>query len=211
MMKTMVESGFMIPTMQFGPDDVFLFEDWEKTPVGPYRALFHFTPEDFRTLYADRPEALELVSTIHRFDRTFLSSIRTKKEPGKITIDVISSDESFHIEIAYGEPLLLKLLNPLAAHLPDFICMKEYYLKFAPRLLAPLLKTDPDQKMSGITEMGKKSTFRIYRIWRIAGGNCRKNGEEIGSIVECGYDHDMGDFRPVSKPILSKVDLLVSE
>lgn len=64
-----MERGCFIPTLQFGRKEVFLVEDWSESPVGPYKAAFHFTHDDHRTLYIDRKEGADFVSTIHRFDR----------------------------------------------------------------------------------------------------------------------------------------------
>ena len=73
------EKGWWIITIQFGPDDVFLFEDWDETPVGPYRALFHFSPDDFRTLYASTLEGRDFVSEIHRFDEKHVVDIDSRR------------------------------------------------------------------------------------------------------------------------------------
>ncbi len=201
----------MIPTLQFGGEDVFLYEDWEDTPVGPYRALFHFTPQDFRTLFASTPEALDLVPTVHRFDRVFLASIKTKRDWGNLRIEVSSAEDRYEIELGYEETPLLKVINPVAARVPDFICRNEFYLRIAPRMLAPLLGTDPNQKIGGVTEMGRKTRFRIYRMWKVTRGRCFHNGVELGILGECHFQHDMGDFRPICNPVMSKLDLIVED
>jgi hypothetical protein len=205
-----VEKGYMIPTMQFGPDDVFLYEDWEESPVGPYRALFHYSPEDFRTLYAQPEAGMEFVSTVHRFDRKVPSRIRTTWEAGRLRVEVRSDEARYDLEVEFRETPLLKLLNPLVSMAPAFLSLNPLFQKAAPRLLAPLLGTDPRQRMGGVTEMGRTTVFRIRRVWLVTGGSCSCGGRDLGDLTECHYEHDMGDFRPISRAMMTKLDLLVS-
>ncbi len=205
-----VERGYMIPTMQFGPDDVFLYEDWEESPVGPYRALFHYSPDDFRTLYAQPRAGMDFVSTVHRFDRKVPSSIRPLWGPGTLKLEVRSEEAEYYLEVRFRETPLLKLINPAVALMPAFVSFNPLFQKSAPRLLAPLLGTDPEQKMGGVTEMGRTTVFRIKKVWLVTGGSCSCGGRDLGGLTECHYRHDMGDFRPISRAMLSKLELYVS-
>jgi hypothetical protein len=205
-----VESGFMIPTLQFGPDDVFLYEDWRESPVGPYRALFHYSPDDYRTLYADPSEGMDYVSTVHRFDRKVPSKIKPSWDIGRLKLEVRSEQAEYDLEVEFKETLLLKLLNPFVVLMPDFISLNPVFQKVAPKLLAPLLGTDPDMKMGGVTEMGRTTLFKIQRVWMVTGGRCSCGGRDLGNLTECHYTHDMGDFRPISVAMLSKLELHVA-
>jgi len=205
-----LERGYMIPTLQFGPDDVFLYEDWEESPVGPYRALFHYSPEDFRTLYAEPEVGMEFVSGVHRFDRKVASRIRAAWEPGKLRVEVRSEETLYELEVEFRETPLLKLLNPLVSIAPAFLSLNPLFQKAAPRLLAPLLGTDPDQRLGGVTEMGRSTVFRIMRVWLVIGGSCKRDGRDLGELTKCCYRHDMGDFRPISRPMMTKLELLIS-
>ena len=206
----MVESGFMIPTLQFGPDDVFLYEDWRDSPAGPYRALFHYSPDDYRTLYADRPEGMEFVSTVHRFDRKVLAEVKPSWDVGRLKLQVRSEPADYDLEVEFKETLLLKLMNPLVGMMPGFLSLNPFFQKIAPKLLAPLLGTDPGQKMGGVTEMGKTTLFKIQRVWMVTGGRCSCGGRDLGNLTECHYTHDMGDFQPISVAMMSKLELHVS-
>jgi hypothetical protein len=211
-MKMFVEKGWFIITLQFGPDDVFVFEDWDETPAGPYRALFHYTPQDFRTLYVNSEEGRDLVSTIHRFDERIVTDIASRRQDGRWTIEVDTGDEgTLHMEVDYRETLLLKVVNPIVRLTPDMIARNPLYCKLVPRLAAPLMGTDPNQKMAGVTEMGRRSRFRIDRIFMVTGACCTWGGADLGPLTDCCYQHDMGDYRPVSKPVISYLSLIVED
>jgi hypothetical protein len=206
-----VESGFMIPTLQYGPDDVFLYEDWKDSPVGPYRALFHYAPDDVRTLYANTPEGLDMVPVIHRFDRRVLSDIKTTWDVGRVRVEVKSDAEDYDLEVEFKETLLLKLLNPMLKLTPGFLLLNPFVQSIAPKLLAPVMGTDPDMAMGGVTETGTLVRFKIQRMWEVAGGRCSRGDKSLGNLTECHYDHDMGDFKPMSKAMMTKLELHFSE
>lgn len=197
------ERGWFIPTLQFGRDDVFLFEDWEETPVGPYRALFHFTPEDFRTLYASSEEGRDYVSTVHRFDRKEVAEIASRRGEERWEIEVDTGEKGrLRIEVDFVETPMLKLINPVAARVPERIASRPLYCRLLPRLAAPLAGTDPNQRIAGTTELGRKTRFRLERIFKVTGGRCLWDGRDLGPLQECSYAHDMGDYRPASKPVV---------
>ncbi len=50
----------------------------------------------------------------------------------------------------------------------------------APKLLAPLLGTDPNMKMGGTTETGTLVQFEIRQMWMLTGGRCSLAGKEPG-------------------------------
>lgn len=205
-----VEKGWFIPTLQFGPDHVFLFEDWEETPAGPYRALFHFTPGDFRTLYASTSPGRDLVSTIHRFDATHVVDIKSRREGGIWWIEAETGEKGkLEMHIDLQETAMLKLLNPIASHMPDLIARNPLYCRLLPRLAGPLLGTDPSQKIMGKTEMGRQTRFRVERIHKVAGGSCNWGGEDLGTLRDCCFQHDMGAYRPVSKAVACYLSLFV--
>jgi hypothetical protein len=205
-----VERGWFIPTVQFGPHDVFLFEDWEETPVGPYRALFHFTPEDFRTLYANSEEGKDLVSSIHRFDATHVTGIVSRREHGRWVIEMDTGDRGpLSLEVAYRADGVLKAANLLTPLVPEAVARHPLYCRMLPRLAAPIMGSDPDLAIAGTTELGRKGRFRLERTYRITGGRCSWGGEDLGPLTECRYRHDMGAWRPVSVPVANYVALVV--
>jgi hypothetical protein len=206
-----VETGLMIPTLQFGPDDVFLYEDWRDSPVGPYKALFHYAPDDVRTLYASTREGLDMVPVIHRFDRRVLSDIKTSWGVGQVRVEVNSDAESYDLELEFKENLLLKLANPSLKFVPAFVLLNPVFQAVAPKLLAPVLGTDPNMSMGGNTETGTLVRFEIRRMWFVTGGRCSRNGQGLGSLCDCTQDHDMGAFRPIPKPMMTKLSLHFSE
>ncbi len=206
----LVERGLMIPTLQFGPDDVFLYEDWEDSPVGPYRALFHYSPDDFRTLYAWPERGMEFVSTVHRFDRKVPARIVPQWKTGGLDLKVRSDEADYDLSVDFRETFLLKMLNPVVALMPPLVSLNPLFQKAAPRLLAPILGTDPEQRMGGVTETGRTTLFRILRVWTVTGGSCFRSGCSLGFLTECSYQHDMGDFRPIRTPMMSKLELYVS-
>lgn len=206
----LVERGLMIPTLQFGPEDVFLYEDWEDSPVGPYRALFHYSPNDFRTLYAWPERGMEFVSTVHRFDRKVPAHVIPRWEPGRLELKVSSEEADYDLSVGFKETFLLRMLNPLVALMPPYVSLNPFFQKAAPKLLAPILGTDPEQKMGGVTETGRTTLFRIQKVWMITGGSCSRDGCQLGFLTECCYGHDMGDFRPIRTPMMSRLELYVS-
>ncbi len=205
-----VEKGWFIITLQFGPDDVFFFEDWDETPVGPYRALMHFTPDDHRTLYASNEAGRDLLSTIHRSDEKVVTDITSRRQNGRWTIEMDTGEKGLlHIEVDYKQTLLLKLMNPIMRFTPDVIARNPLYCKLVPRLAAPIMGTDPNTKMAGYTELGRKSRFRMEKVFLITGGRCTWGGSDCGPLKECCYQHDLGDYRPVSKPAISYLSYIV--
>ncbi|MGQ9757078.1 MAG: hypothetical protein ACUVRX_02825 [Actinomycetota bacterium] len=205
-----VERGWFIPTLQFGPDDVFLVEDWEDTPVGPYRAIFHFTPEDHRTLYVSGEAGRDLVSGIHRFDHRLVTSIASHRADGRWFIEADTGEKGeLRIEVEYGENLPLRMVNRIAPRIPDSVARNPLYCRLLPRLSAPLLGTDPGQKIAGVTEMGRRSRFQLHRVYRVTGGRCTWGGRALGPLCDCLYQYDMGDFRPTSKAVVSYLELYV--
>ena len=206
-----VESGFMIPTLQYGPDDVFLYEDWRDSPVGPYRALFHYAPNDVRTLYASTPEGLDMVPIIHRFDRRVLSDIKTTWDVGRAKVEVRSESENYDLEVEFKENILLKLMNPTLKLVPGFLMLNPMVQAIAPKLMAPIMGTDPNMAMGGETETGTLVRFNIQRMWLVTGGRCSRDGKDLGNLCKCCFDHDMGAFRPIPDPMMTKLELHFSE
>ena len=205
-----VEKGWFIPTLQFGPEDVFLFEDWDETPAGPYRALFHFTPGDFRTLYVNSEKGRDLVSTIHRFDETHVVDVRSRRQDGRWSIEVETGEKGIlAIQVNYRETPLLKAINPIASRTPEFIARNPLYCRFLPRLAAPLMGTDPNQKIAGATELGRRSRFRMDRLFKVTSARCTWDGRDLGPLTDCCFQHDMGAFRPLSKAMVSYLTLVV--
>lgn len=205
-----VERGWFIPTVQFGPHDVFLFEDWEETPAGPYRALFHFTPDDFRTLYVDSEEGKDLVSGIHRIDDTQIVDIQSRREQGRWTIELEAGERGpLGIVIDYDAPGILKAVNLLASRIPEIVARNPLYCRLLPRIAAPIIGTDPNQAITGVTEMGRNTRFRVDRTYRVTGGSCSWGGMDLGQLVDCRFQHDMGAYRPVCTAVASYLSLFV--
>ena len=205
-----VETGWFIPTIQFGPDDVFLCEDWDETPQGPYTAIFHFSPEDYRTLYVSNPQGRDLVSTIHRFDEMHVTDITSQRSNGRWSIEADTGEKGvLRMEVDYRETTLLKLVNPIASHTPDVIARNPFYCKMLPRLAAPIMGTDPEQKIMGVTEMGRDTRFRMDRIFVVTSARCSWDGKDLGPMVDCCYSHDMGAYKTISKAMVSYLSLFV--
>jgi len=206
----LVEKGWFITTLQFGPDDVFFVEDWDETPVGPYCALVHFTPDDHRTLYVSSEAGKELISTIHRCDEKVVTEIDSLRSGGCWTIGLNTGDKGeLRIEVDYKETALLKLANPIVSYTPEVITRSPLYCRIVPRLAAPVLGTDPDQKMMGLTEMGRETRFRFHKIFMVPSARCSWGGKDIGPMTDCCYAHDMGDHKPTSKPVVVNLSLIV--
>ncbi|MDY6794665.1 MAG: hypothetical protein SWK76_05205 [Actinomycetota bacterium] len=202
------ETGWFVPTIQFGKEDVFLFEDWEETPVGPYRAVFHFNPDDFRTLYASTPEGGDFVSSVHRFDEKNVVEVKSRRNGGRWTIEADTGDKGpLKIEIDYRETGLLKLVNPIAAYTPKAIARNALYCRLLPRIAGPMLGIDSDQKIAAETEMGRKGCFQMYRIYRVIAATCTWGDRDMGPLEDCCYDHDIGGFKLTTKPIISYLTL----
>jgi hypothetical protein len=196
--------------LQFGPDDVFLFEDWEETPVGPYRALFHLSRDDFRTLYVDGEEGKNVVCGIHRFDTTYVTEISSRRDSGVWIIDTDTKDRGFlNMEVSFEATTVLKAINRLAPHVPEVVARNPLYCKLLPRLASPIMGTDPDFKIAGLTEMGRKVRFRLDRIYSVTGGRCIWDGLDLGTLRDCSFRHDLGDMRPVNKPMALYLSLCV--
>lgn len=206
----LVERGWFIPTVQFGRHDVFLCEDWDETPVGPYRAVFRFSPEDYRTLYVSSEEGRDLVSTIHRFDDMVVTPVESRRRGNRWSIELGSGDGGeLRMEFTYEENLLLKLANPVVSRTPDVIARNPVYCRLLPRIAAPLLGTDPGQKIMGVTEMGRNTRFRMERIFKVTSARCTWGGEDLGPLTDCCFQHDMGAYKTISKPMVSYLSLIV--
>lgn len=206
----LVEKGWFIPTLQFGREDVFLVEDWDETPAGPYRAVFHFTPEDHRTLYVSSEAGRELVSSIHRFDEMLVTEVVSSRENGRWTIEADTGEKgSLRIEVEFKETPLLKAVNLVARHTPDAIARNPLYCGILPRLAAPILGTDPGQKLMGVTEMGRDTRFRLERVFKVLSARCEWGGRDIGPLVDCCFKHDMGVYSTISKAMVSYLYLFV--
>lgn len=206
----LVEKGWFIPTLQFGPHDVFLCEDWDDTPAGPYRAVFHFTPEDYRTLYVSSEAGRDLVSSIHRFDEKVVTAIDSRRSGDRWTIELDTGEKGeLRIEVDYRETALLKTVNPVARRTPDVIARNPLYCRLLPRLAALLMGTDPDQKIMGATEMGRHTRFRMERIFKVTSARCSWDGRDLGPLTDCCFKHDMGVYATISKPVLTRLSLIV--
>lgn len=206
-----VESGLMIPTMQFGPDDVFLYEEWRESPAGAFRALFHYSKDDVRTLYADSQAGLDLVPVIHRFDRRVLSRIKADWSAGRLALEVRNDSEDVDLEVEFKANLLLRSMNFALKFTPGFLMLNPLVQAVAPKLLAPLLGTDPDMKVGGPTETGTLVKFEIKQMWMLTGGRASMAGRELGSLTPCTYRHDMGAFQTMSKAMMTKLKLHFQE
>ena len=205
----LVERGWFIPTLQFGPHDVFLCEDWDETPVGPYRAVFHFSPDDRRTLYVSSEEGRDLVSTIHRFDETVVTPLDSRREGNRWSIALDTGERGeLRMEVDYAENALLKMVNPIVRRTPDVIARNPLYCWLLPRLAAPFLGSDPEQKIMGVTEVGRSTRFRMERVFKVTSARCTWGGEDLGSLRECGFRHDMGAYKTISKPMVSYLTLI---
>lgn len=205
-----VERGWFIPTLQFGLEDVFLVEDWEDTPVGPYRAVFHFTPDDYRTLYVSGEEGRDLVSSVHRFDREVVTSVDSRRADGRWVIEVDTGDRGeLRIEVDYGDTPALRAVNLLAPRIPEALARNALYCRLLPLISAPLLGTDPGQRIAGVTELGRYSRFRLRLVYKVKDARCLWDGRDLGPLRECRYRHDMGDFRPTTKAMVSYLELHV--
>ncbi len=206
----LAEKGWFIPTLQFGDEDVFLVEDWDDTPAGPYRAVFHFTPGDFRTLYVSSEAGKDLVSTIHRFDEIRVTEIVSRRDGGRWTVEVDTGEKGMlRMEVDHRETPLLKAVNLVARHTPDIIARNRLYCALLPRLAAPILGTDPGQKLMGVTEMGRNTRFRLERVFEVTSARCAWGGREVGPLVDCCFRHDMGAYRTISKAMVSYLYLFV--
>jgi hypothetical protein len=206
----LTEKGWFIPTLQFGPHDVFLIEDWEDTPAGPYRAIFHFSPEDYRTLYVSGEKGRDLVSTIHRFDEMIVTGIDSRRLGGCWSIELDTGEKGgLRMEVDYEETALLKAVNPIASHTPDVIARNPFYCRLLPRLAAPLMGTDPEQKIMGVTETGRNTRFRLERIYKVTSARCTWGGKDVGLLTDCCFQHDMGAYKTISKPMVSYLSLIV--
>ncbi|NPV60198.1 MAG: hypothetical protein HPY75_11125 [Actinobacteria bacterium] len=206
----LVEKGWFIPTLQFGCEDVFLVEDWDETPAGPYKAVFHFTPEDYRTLYVNSEAGRDLVSTIHRFDEMRVTAVDSRRVDGRWSIEVDTGDKGdLRIEVDYRETPLLKAVNLVARRTPDVIARNPLYCGLLPRLAAPILGTDPSQKLMGVTEMGRNTRFRLERVFKVESARCVWGGNEPGPLVDCCFKHDMGVYSTISKAMVSYLYLFV--
>ncbi len=198
-----LERGWFIPTLQIGPEDVFLVEDWEESPAGPYRAVFHFTPEDFRTLYVDSEGGGEVASSFHRCDRVLVTAITSLRDGSLWTLEWRGAEgEDVRVEVAYRADATLRAINRVAPHVPDAIARNRAYCRLLPHLAAPIMGTDPRQKIAGVTELGRRVRFRLDEVYRVVDAGCRWGERDLGALSECRYRHDMGDFRPVSRAMV---------
>ena len=69
--------------------------------------------------------------------------------------------------------------------------------------------TDPDQKLMGMTEMGRNTRFRMERIFKVTSARCTWGGEDLGPLTDCCFRHDMGVYATISKPMVSHLWLYV--
>ncbi len=207
----MVEKGWFIPTLQFGGEDVFLVEDWDETPAGAYRAIFHFTPEDHRTLYVNSEEGRDLVSSIHRFDEMLVTRIESRRLGGRWSIEADTGEKgALRMEVDFEETPLLKAVNLAARHTPEVVARNPLYNKLLPRLAAPILGTDPGQKLMGVTETGRDTRFRLERVFKVLSARCSWEGRDLGPLVDCCFRHDMGAYSTISKAMVSYLHLFVA-
>jgi hypothetical protein len=183
---------------------------WEETPVGPYRAIFHFDPEDLRTLYASTPEGGDFVSQVHRFDEMYVTDIDSRRGENRWVIEADTGDKGrLKMEIDYRETPMLKVANPIAAHTPEVVARNSLYCKILPRLAAPIMGTDPNQKLAGVTETGRFSRFQMHRIYKVTNGSCKWGDSDLGPLTDCCFQHDLGDYRPISKAMVTYLTLFL--
>ncbi len=202
------ERGFMLPTVQFGADDVFVIEDWDSVPIGPYRALFHYSAGGHRTLFASTEKALDFVPHIHRFDEKHLAKIESKRDTNSWLMAVDAGDAGkFEIELRYQENLILKAANLLLPFLPKFIALNPFYLKTIPRVAGPMLGMGPDLKTFGRTEVGTMVYMMLEKIYMVTEGKCVMDGKDLGGVTDCTFHHDLGELVLLPKPVFSRLRL----
>jgi len=198
----------MVPTLQLG-DDFFLLEDWDESPAGPYRAVFHFTPDGTRTLYIDSEAAVDVISSIHRFDAVRVVDIVSERRDGEWVLRAKTGPNKgeLRIEVDYEDAGALKVVNAVASRTPEVITRNSLYCRLMPGMAALVIGTDPGQKIVGTTEIGTTCRFRVEKLFKVARARATWGGNDAGDFVECTLDHDLGDFSPVSKAVVSKVTL----
>ena len=205
------EKGWMVPTLQLG-GDFFLLEDWDGSPAGPYRAVFHFTPDGRRTLFIDREAAVEVISSIHRFDEIHVTDIVSERQGGKWVLEAETGKKGpLRLEVDYVETGALKVANALASLTPDVVSRSRVFCSLMPRLAAVVMGTDPKQRITGVTEIGTGCRFRVERMFKVERASATWGGKDVGDFVECTLSHDLGDFSPVSKAMVSRATLFFEQ
>lgn len=206
------ERGFMLPTAQFGPNDVFVIEDWDSVPIGPYSALFHYAADGHRTLFASREAALDFVPHIHRFDEMHVAKIESKREGNSWSMSVDAGDAgTFEIDLRYRETLVLKVGNLFLPFIPTFLALNDFYLKTVPKVAGPLLGMGPNLKTFGKTETGTLVKMMLEKVYMVTEGKCIMNGKDLGPITDCTFHHDLGELVLIPKPIVSRLRLYYEE
>ncbi len=201
------ERGFMLPTVQFGTD-VFVIEDWDSVPIGPYKALFHYAADDHRTLYASSEKALDFVPHIHRFDERHVARIDSRQDGGTWSFKADAGDAgTFELELAYKENAVLKVANLFMPFTPKFIALNPLYLKAAPKIAGPLLGMGKGLKTFGKTETGTPVWMMLEKVYMVTAGRCSRNGQDLGPLTDCTIPHDLGELVLIPKPIISRLRL----
>ncbi len=201
------ERGFMLPTAQFG-QDVFVIEDWDSAPIGPYRALFHYAADGRRTLYASKEGALDFVPHIHRFDERHLAGIESNRSGNSWRMSVDAGEAGqFDLEVKYSETLVLKAANLFLPFLPKFVALNPLYLKTIPKVAGPLMGMGTNLKTFGHTEAGTMVYMMLEKVWMVSEGTCTMNGKDLGPLTDCTMHHDLGELVLIPKPIVSRLRL----
>ncbi len=206
------ERGFMLPTVQFGAEDVFVIEDWDSVPIGPYRALFHYAADGRRTLFASNEKALDFVPHIHRFDEKHVAKIESRRDANSWSMKVDAGEAGrFEIELKFNETLILKVANLFLPFIPAFIALNNFYLKTIPKVAGPLLGMGPNLKTFGKTEAGTMVKMMLEKIYMVTDGKCVMNGKDLGPVTDCTFHHDLGELVLIPKPIVSRLRLYYEE
>ena len=115
------------------------------------------------------------------------------------------------MEMDYRETPVLKVVNPIACYTPGVIARSSIYCGIVPRLAGPIMGINPKQKIAGVTELNRSGRFQLSKVFKVTNGHCTWGEKDLGSLRDCCFKHDLGDFSfvPPMKPIVSKLTLFV--
>lgn len=203
-----IETGRFLATVQFGPETVFFFEDWDSAPAGKYAAIMRFYPDGSRTVYGSTESGIEYLSTVHKADNSKSAKIMSKMTDREWLIGIDSDDGSnIDIKLELDDSGIYKILNRILGITPKGVHFNRLAQVLTPVLLAPLLGTDPGQRMAGTTETGADITFVMKKMYAVKSGTCFIDGIDMGPLCPCSFAHDMGDFHTIPKPMASIIEM----
>lgn len=204
--------GFFSPGISFESGHTVWMFIWSSTPtrLDDYGSVWIITPDGERRIYADPPEAGEIVETWHGFDRTIGASISLNRvDEDTVDLQVEGEDgTTLDFEAELGSSPGTRLLNLITSLTPQPILRTRIGERVS-NLSLRLLMDVNGLKVAGITD-----TYEPYRVEAdsmrvVRRASATLDGTNLGPLQPPVQRLDFGDAKVPDEPFFVFGDLFL--